>query len=101
MRHNQLCSGFTIVTSWGAPNVCVARQVLRTDQLYYCTCQCNNKAPGYPGGGWHSHPMGGGFDMQGLIGVEEYFLGNLCSLTLACASSEIQASFLGNYTRCA
>ena len=62
----------------------LGRQVLRTDELYYCTCQCNNKAPGYGGGGWHSHPMGAGFDMQGLIGAEEYFLGNLCSLTLAC-----------------
>jgi hypothetical protein len=59
------------------------KRLLRTDQLYFCTSQLNNKSPGYQGGGWHSHPMGGGFDQQGPIGPEEYFQGNLCAITLA------------------
>ena len=59
------------------------KKVLHTDELFFCTSQLNNKAPGYPGGGWHSHPMGGGFDQQGLISPRDYLRGNLCALTLA------------------
>lgn len=58
-------------------------KLLRTDEVFFCTSQLNNKPPGYKGGGWHSHPMGGGFDYQGTCSPDEYMRGSVCSLTLA------------------
>ncbi len=48
------------------------RLCLRTDSLYFDHNQMLTRAPGYTGGGWHSHRIGGGFDDVGPVDIDDY-----------------------------
>ncbi len=48
------------------------RLCLGSDTVYFDHNQLLTRAPGYPGGGWHSHQIGGGCDNAEPVDVEEY-----------------------------
>ena len=66
------------------PQMLALQRLVLGSEPYFGTSQLNNKAPGYSGGGWHSHPIGGGIDSLPMTrDLAEYHSGSLCSLTLA------------------
>ena len=48
------------------------RMCLGCDEIYFDHNQLLTRPPGYPGGAWHSHRIGGGADNCGLAGLSEY-----------------------------
>jgi hypothetical protein len=58
------------------------RLCLVADMVYFDHNQLLNRAPGYKGGGWHSHLIGGGYDNAGAVGIEDYRRQPNANLTL-------------------
>ncbi len=48
------------------------RLCLGCDTVYLDHIQLLTRAPGYPGGAWHSHKIGGGHDNVGPVGLDDY-----------------------------
>ena len=48
------------------------RMSLGSDAIYFDHNQLLTRPPGYPGGAWHSHKVGGGADNCGVASLSEY-----------------------------
>ena len=48
------------------------RMCLACDDIYFDHNRLLTRPPGYPGGGWHSHIIGGGTDNCGVASLSEY-----------------------------
>ena len=48
------------------------RMCLGSDEIYFDHNQLLTRLPGYPGGAWHSHRIGGGADNCGVASLSEY-----------------------------
>ena len=48
------------------------RMSLGSDDIYFDHNQLLTRPPGYPGGAWHSHKIGGGADNCGVASLSEY-----------------------------